>query len=176
MYQILFFILLNNVYAAGNNTGHGHMTDLIPPAINFVVLVSFLVFKLKKPLSNMFTKKAELISETLERANVKSKEANMMLEAQQKKIGNLENEIKVIENQTKTDISNFKAQSKEETVIKAQKIKQDAIAKIEAEKKSLFQNLNMKLIDTIIAKTKADIKGNVKTKLNVNKKISQEIK
>ena len=81
---LVLMAILPSALAAGNG-GHGHLSDLIAPLVNVVVLVGFLVWKLKKPLSDHFTAKAEEIANTLERASLKSKEAEVMLQAQQKK-------------------------------------------------------------------------------------------
>ena len=90
---ILISLMVTGTALAGGKGGHGSIADLIPPAVNFFILVTFLVIKLKAPIRNLFIKKAEAISETLERANVKSKEAQVMLETQQKKLSNLDNVI-----------------------------------------------------------------------------------
>lgn len=99
-----------------------------------------------------------------------------MLEAQQKKINNLDKEIKNIYQEAETEISNFSKKYSEEIAVKAQKLKIDAAAKIEAERKALFEKVNTKLIDNIIAKASSTLKTNNELRSKINKKISQEIK
>lgn len=176
MRLFLVLITLTGTVLAGGKGGHGNIADLIPPAVNFFILVTFLVIKLKAPIRNMFIKKAEAISETLERANVKSKEAQVMLETQQKKLSNLDNEIKVINEDAEKEIRAFNTQYSEEVTVRAQKLKQDAASKIEAERKALFERVNSKLIDNIITKASSTLKTNNDLRSKINKKITQEIK
>jgi F0F1-type ATP synthase membrane subunit b/b' len=173
---ILISLMVTGTALAGGKGGHGNIADLIPPAVNFFILVTFLVIKLKAPIRNLFIKKAEAISETLERANVKSKEAQVMLETQQKKLSNLDNEIKTINEDAEKEIATFNTSYADEMTVRAQKLKQDAAAKIEAERKALFEKVNSKLIDNIIAKASSTLKTNNDLRSKINKKITQEIK
>lgn len=173
---ILISLMVTGTALAGGKGGHGSIADLIPPAVNFFILVTFLVIKLKAPIRNLFIKKAEAISETLERANVKSKEAQVMLETQQKKLSNLDNEIKTINEDAEKEIATFNTSYADEMTVRAQKLKQDAAAKIEAERKALFEKVNSKLIDNIIAKASSTLKTNNDLRSKINKKITQEIK
>ena len=72
-YLIFGLSLIEGAISAehGAAAHHGHVSDLLAPLVNVVVLVGFLVWKLKKPLSDMFTKQAEEISNLLERASLK---------------------------------------------------------------------------------------------------------
>lgn len=158
---ILFFGFASAAFAAGNGgEHHGHVTDLIAPVVNVVVLVGFLVWKLKKPLGDMFTKQAEEISNTLERASLKSKEAEVMLKSQEKKMSNLENEIKEINRATENEIKNFEKTYAREIEEKSFKLKIDATAKIEAERKAITDELHATLLDEVINKAKSTIRGN----------------
>ncbi len=53
--------------SGGEGAHHGSAADLIAPAVNVALLLGFLVWKLKKPLSDSFTKKSEEITNTIER-------------------------------------------------------------------------------------------------------------
>lgn len=156
---LVLMAILPSALAAGNG-GHGHLSDLIAPLVNVVVLVGFLVWKLKKPLSDHFTAKAEEIANTLERASLKSKEAEVMLQAQQKKMAVVENEVKEILRQAEVEVKNYEKNYAREMEEKSFKLKTDASAKIEAERKSLISALNASLLDEVIAKAKTTIKGN----------------
>ena len=71
-----------SAFAAGDG-GHGSAADLIAPAVNVAILVGFLVWKLKKPLNDSFTKKAEEIADQSE-ADVKTFEKNIAKETEDK--------------------------------------------------------------------------------------------
>jgi F0F1-type ATP synthase membrane subunit b/b' len=175
--KIISLLLLTGSVFASSKGGHvGHVSDLVAPAVNFFILTGFLILKLKGPMANMFTKKAETIAETLERASVKSKEAQVMLETQNKKLNNLESEIKLINDLGAKEVKNFSVKYGEEIIYKSEKLKVDAAAKIEAERKALLEKVNTKLIDGVITKTAAIVKANNELRSKVNNKMVQEIK
>ncbi|MCE3013852.1 MAG: ATP synthase F0 subunit B [Proteobacteria bacterium] len=163
IYTAYFFCaiaaLSAEAFAAGNG-GHGSVSDLLAPLVNVLLLGGFLAWKLKKPLSDYFTKQADEISNTLERASLKSKEAEVMLQAQMKKMANVDSEAKEIVKQAQVDVKTFEKNYTREMEEKAGKMKIDATAKIEAERKLLINQLNGQLLDQVIAKAKSSIKSN----------------
>ena len=75
----LFWTLLGSffsleLYAGG---GGGHISDLLYPAVNFFLFFGFLVWKIKKPLSEMFTEKSKEVEDFYSFADKKNKEAEM---------------------------------------------------------------------------------------------------
>ena len=50
-------LVSSNVFAAG--AGGGHISDLMYPAINFFLLFGFILIKMRKPISDAFTKNSE---------------------------------------------------------------------------------------------------------------------
>jgi len=160
--------------AAGKG-GHGSVTDLIAPLVNVLLLAGFLIWKLKKPLSDYFTKQADEISNTLERASLKSKEAEVMLQAQMKKMAAVESETKEIVKQAQVDLKNYEKNYTREIEEKAGKLKMDATSKIEAERKLLINNLNSQLLDEVIAKAKSSIKTNKDHQSKVSHKMFGEM-
>lgn len=174
---IFTYVLLTtaSAFAAGDG-GHGSAADLIAPAVNVAILAGFLVWKLKKPLNDMFTKKSEDITNTLERASLKSKEAQMMLENEQRKISNLASEMKTLNDQSEIDVKTFEANLSRETQDKIQKMKADATTKIAADKKAIMDELNADLLNQVIAKTKTTIKTNKDFQTKASNKLLQGLK
>lgn len=172
--SLMIMVGIGPALAAGNG-GHGSLTDLIAPLVNVTVLVGFLCWKLKGPLSEYFTKMSEEISNTLERASLKSKEAEVMLQAQQKKMATVDAETKEILRQAEVEVKNFEKNYAREIEEKSYKLKTDATAKIEAERKSLIATLNASLLDEVIAKTKATIRSNKDYQTKASAKILGEI-
>jgi F0F1-type ATP synthase membrane subunit b/b' len=173
-YAFLALGLANRAFAEGaGGEHHGSVSDLIAPAVNVLILVGFLAWKLKGPLSAHFTKMAEDVSNTLERASLKSKEAKMMLENEQRKITGLSNEIKSINSQSENDITNFEKNLSAEVEDKSHKLKIDANSKIQADKKAMVDALNAELLDQVVKKTKATIKGNNDYQNKVSTKLLQ---
>jgi F0F1-type ATP synthase membrane subunit b/b' len=162
-------------YAAevAHGAGHGSITDLIPPAINIGILLGVLIWKLKGPLNEHFDGRANDVSNTLERANLRSKEAQMMLEGEERKSANLTKEIMQINDQSETDVLVYEKCLSKETEDKTQKLKVDANQKILADKKGMMVELNTELLNQVIAKTKITIKNNKEYQNKVSSKLLQ---
>jgi F0F1-type ATP synthase membrane subunit b/b' len=171
-YAFLALGLVTKAYGAGNG-GHGSVADLVAPAFNVIVLAGFLVWKLKGPLKDHFNAKSEEVANTLERASLKSKEAQLMLENQQRKMANLENEVKAIHGQSETDVLLFEKNMSKELEDKSHKLKLDANNKIQADKKAMLDELNNQLLDEVITKTKSTIKTNKDYQSKVSTKLLQ---
>lgn len=170
----IFFILGIMTDAWSSEGGHhGSVTDLIAPAVNVGILVGFLVWKLKGPLKNHFDNKSKEVAETLERASLKSEEARVMLENQQRKMAALDKELKAIYEQAETDILVFEKNLSKEVDDKTAKLKSDANMKIQADKKSMMDQLNAELLDQVIQKTKTTIKTNKDYQNKVSTKLLQ---
>lgn len=173
-----YALLVSAVAQASGGEGghHGSATDLIAPAVNVIILVGFLVWKLKKPLAESFTKRAEEVTNTLERASLKSKEAQMMLENEQRKITNLSAEMKNITDQSEADVKAYERALQKETEDKIQKLKVDATSKIAADKKAIMDELNAELLNQVISKTKTTIKTNKDYQSKASDKLLQGLK
>ncbi len=173
-YAILALGFMTKAMAEGHGgEHHGSVSDLIAPAVNVALLVGFLVWKLKGPIAAHFAKMADQVSNTLERASLKSKEAKIMLENEQRKIAGLSNEIKSINSQSENDVTNFEKKLSAEVEDKSHKLKIDANSKIMADKKAMVDALNAELLDQVVKKTKATIKGNNDYQNKVSTKLLQ---
>lgn len=170
-YAFLALGIAKSYAAAGG--GHGSITDLIAPAINVGILLGVLIWKLKGPLKEHFDNRANEVSNTLERANLKAKEAQMMLEGEERKSANLANEIKQINQQSETDVLVYEKNLSKETEDKTQKLKVDANQKIQADKKGMMDELNAELLNQVITKTKSTIKTNKEYQNKVSSKLLQ---
>jgi F0F1-type ATP synthase membrane subunit b/b' len=171
------FVALNiasEAWGAGDG-GHGSVTDLIAPAVNVTILASFLIWKLKGPLASFFNKKSDDVSNTLERANLKSKEAAMMLQNEEKKLANLQAEIKSINHQAELDVQHFEKNLAKEVEEKTHKLKTDATNKIAADKKAMVDELNAQLLDQVIKQTKETIKTNKDYQSKASSKLLQRL-
>lgn len=153
---LLSLTICSSAFAGG---GHGHASDLIPSFVNIAILATFLGWKLKKPMTDFFTKKSNDISEIMERASVKAKEAQMMMEMQSKKVEGLEREIEELKKDSQDRLSKFKSEYAQDVDSRIKTLKEDATLKIEAEKKELMLNLNDMLLDQVLTKTKSVLKN-----------------
>jgi F-type H+-transporting ATPase subunit b len=168
-------LLVGNAFAAGDG-GHGSVLDLIAPTINFVILFGFILYKIKKPLQQHFVTKSKTIADSIERANVKAREAQVKLETQMHKMQNLDKEVEQIRVSAKNETHKFEVNYKEEIARKSEKLKQDTVAKVEAEKKALVGKLNEALIDQIIANAKTKVKSDKTIQSKINNKITEGIR
>lgn len=173
---LTYALFASAAFASSKGGHHGSATDLIAPAVNVLILVGFLVWKLKKPLNETFTKKADDVTNTLERASLKSKEAQMMLENEERKLSNLSSEMKNITEQSDSDVKTYEKNLTKETEEKIQKLKADAASKIAADKKAILDELNAELLNQVIAKTKSTIKTNKDYQSKASTKLLQGLK
>lgn len=157
MKLLIFLTSVTSVYAAGGGHASGDITDLIAPAVNVAILVGFLVYKLKSPLKNHYESKSTNVTETLERASTKAKEAKLKLEMHQKKLYAVEDERTEILTNAQKQVEDFEKNYKKEIIDKTEKLKADAAAKVEFEKNTLIQNLNEEFVEKMIAKVKSDV-------------------
>lgn len=163
--------LVSNAFAAGD--GHGSPVDLIAPFVNVALLGGFLVWKLKNPLSQYFTKLSKTVTETIERASIKSQEAQMMLDNEKRKQANLKTELENINKQALADSASYAKKLEIETEGKIQKLKSDANLKIAAEKKAAIDSLNNELLEQVITEAKATIKTNKEFQNKASSKLIQ---
>jgi F0F1-type ATP synthase membrane subunit b/b' len=173
-YSFLALSFNSLALAAGQaDGGHGSPKDLIAPAVNVFILFAVLIWKLKKPLSQHFDTKSQEVAHTLERANLKSQEAQMMLEMEANKLAHLEQDLKKIQQQAEADILVFEKNVSREVEEKTHKLKIDANSKIQADKKSIMDELNIQLLDQVLNKTKSTIKTNKDYQTKVTTKLLQ---
>lgn len=171
----VFAIGITKVYAESAHGGDHHVsiTSLIAPTFNVALLLGVLIWKLKGPLAAHFASKSEQVANTLERANLKSKEAKMMLENEDRKRINLKNEIQSIQQQFENDVQTFEKNLHKEIESKTHKLKTDANLKIQADKKEMMDQLNAELLNQVIIKTKSTIKNNKEYQEKVSSKLLQ---
>ncbi len=171
-YAVVALGLVTKAWGAGDGH-HGSVTDLFAPFVNVAILVGFLVWKLKNPMKKHFDAKSVEVANTLERASLKSKEAQILLENEERKLANLTKEIKTITQQSESDVVSFEKNLSRDVEEKSHKLKTDADSKIRADKKSMLDELNSELINQVINKTKTTIKTNKDYQSKVSTKLLQ---
>lgn len=157
MKYLILLLVSQGAMAAGS--GEGNPLDLWMPALNLSILLAIIFSAIKKPAREYFATKSSEVSEMVERAAIKAKEAQMMMETQKKKIEGAEAEIQKLKEDAVTEMSSFETNYKKEVEERIQKLKEDATMKIEAEKKELIDELNSGLLDQVIANAKNKIKN-----------------
>jgi F0F1-type ATP synthase membrane subunit b/b' len=171
---LILLAMSGSAFAAGD--GHGSPWDLLPAAVNVSILFGFLIYKLKTPASEFFKAKSSSVSEMIERAAVKAKEAQMMMEMQNKKMQGAQDEVSKLEADAKEQITKFKSAYEIEVQDRIKSMKEDAGTKIEAEKKELLDELHSNLLNEVIAKTKSTLKSNSSLTESATNKIIEGMK
>lgn len=169
---LVLSILLSNAYAAG---GGGHLTDLVIPALNFVVFAGIIFLAIKGPMKKMFSENAVKVKELYTYAEGKDKEAQIKLDMYEKKMNSLQSEIQKINEDIQKDEIVFKENVAKETAAQLEKMQKDSILKLESEKNSLLKNLNEALVNEVIAKAKNKISENKDYKEKATKKLVAEL-
>lgn len=150
--------------------------DLMYPAINFAVLVGFVVWKFKTPLSEMFTKKSNDVSSLMQSAAQKNRDAEAKLKTLKDKMANLGSELNKIQKDYETDVLTFTQTQAVETQTTIARTKRDFESKIEGEKNELVEKLNEELLNSVIAKTQQTINANADMKNRATSKIVSELR
>jgi F0F1-type ATP synthase membrane subunit b/b' len=176
MNLFLIYLITNVAQASSDGGHHAGPSSLIAPAFNLAFLLVGLIYLTKKKISDHFQEKSKEISDTLERANLKSKEAQVLLENQERKMNHLSQEIKNIQQKTDAEVKTFEQNYQLEITQKTSKLKSDAILKIEADKRAMNRELNAKVLDQVIKKTKEKIKTDRDLQAKATSKLLQDIK
>jgi F0F1-type ATP synthase membrane subunit b/b' len=173
----LVLLSISSAFAAGDGGHHGgSITDLIAPAINVIILFGVLAWKIKGPLSDHFKQKSKEVANTIERADIKSKEAQIMLDNEKRKLATVDSEVASIKDKSAQDIVVFEKNLLRETEEKTHKLKVDAESKIKADKKSILDQISSELLTQVISKTKSTIKGNKDYQNKVSEKLLSGLK
>lgn len=170
--MILSSLLSFDAFSSGStHAGHASPTDLIPAFINFTILFVVLFKLLKKPVSEFFKTKHAEIKSLVEAASIKAQDAQKMLEEQKKKSANLQSELKELESDSNKLIEDFQATYSNDVQERIVRLKEDTVAKISAEKKAGFDDLNKELLNEVVSQAKNQIRAD-KT---LNKEASDRI-
>ena len=89
--KIILFLIPCVCFAAGD--GHGSIKDLIPPGVNFIILMTFAIWKITPKLRSHFVSFASETKTSMDNADAKSKAAKLKYNEQKKKLDNLESEV-----------------------------------------------------------------------------------
>lgn len=176
-YSVLCTSLIN-IAIANEEAVHHEPTvwDLKYSTLNFIILFGFLIWKLKKPMSEMFNKKSDDVKSLMNSAEKQSKDAQEKLNVFNAKIKNLESEVVQISSEYETDAVSFAKNLHEETQTSIARMKRDLQGKLEGEKKEMLDELNHEMVSKVIAKAKNEIEKNPENRKNATQKIITELR
>lgn len=172
--KFLFFFLLFIPFTQAS-AGAGTIMDIMYPSINFLLFFGFLVFKLKKSISESFDTKADEVKEQYEFADVKNKESDIKLKMYEDKLNNLNTEETKIRENAQEDAERFLEENTEEKNKNVERVKKDSINTLESEKNQMVKEINSELLDLILSKTKKQIGSDNDLRSKVTTKLLSEI-
>jgi F-type H+-transporting ATPase subunit b len=157
---ILSLIISEVAMAAPHSDGHHpSMLDLKWPFVNFVLLFSFLIWKIKAPLAKMFAAQAEDVQQLYTVAEEKDKEANLKLDMFEKKSAQTESDYAKVLEEARRDAVDFSKLQEKETVQQIARMKTDLESKVAYERDSLLRGLSSAFLDEVISRAKGKIKS-----------------
>ncbi|GAB4011197.1 MAG: hypothetical protein Fur0010_05140 [Bdellovibrio sp.] len=174
----LFALLsvINSAFAEGGGHHAGHVTDLMFPFINFIVLfVGLWFWKLKKALNTLFENNAKEIEELYNSSEEKIKEATLKLDMYEKKMANLDQECAKILSDAEKDALAFQQQTQVQTEQKIKKLEEEYVARAEYERKNLIKEVVANFFNDVLEKTKSDIKKDKTTQNKASSKLLSQI-
>ena len=163
--------------SSGHNTHHEpSIKDLLFPFINFIVLFAPLWFLvLKGKLAVLFEKNAKDIEELYNVSEEKIKEANIKLEMYEKKMSNLDAELAKVKAESEKEAASYAQSSQAELAEKMNRLAEDYVAKTEYERKSLINQMVESFFESVLDKTKADIKKDKNMQSKATSKLLSQI-
>lgn len=172
---ILASISVTTAAFAAPGQGGGHITDLIPKIVNFGLVFGFMLWKIKKPVSDMFTKNSRDIASLFQVAQKKDQEAQAKLATYEQKLAKVNEEKARIVDSAKAEALSYEKKVVEETAATLEKMKRDTAAKVQAEQNALSAKLGADLIEEVIAKTKSTVKSSKDNQDKATKNLMAEL-
>lgn len=178
-YRILSLFLYSGfVFASGGGEDTSHVSsisDLFWPTFNFVLLFSFFIWKLKKPILQFFSNNSDEVKYLFDYAEEKNKEASLKLEMYEGKLKSLPVEIKKIKNSAELDLGRFEEITGEETGDQMAKLEKNSFEKMTSEKNNAIKKIGKELLEAIVTKTKNKIEKDKGLQDKAVKKIMSKI-
>ena len=115
-------------------------------AINFVVFVAILVYLLKKPLSNFAASRRSVIMAEMDEARRLRAEAEAKLTEYERRLSNLEAEMEQILAEATRVAEAEKARILAAAVAAAERVRKDAEARLDSERRKLEHELRQKAV------------------------------
>ncbi len=163
------FCVSQTALAAGG--GSGSIADLKWPAVNFILLASFLAFKLKRPLRENFDKNAEEVTFLAEQAESKDRQAQIRLDTYKKKMADINSERQKITKAADEETRRYAKRAERATGEYLDRLVRDLKRKMAQEKQALGDEINACLMDEVIKRAKGMVAGDQALKQKVARKL-----
>lgn len=160
---LLLLISASGVYASGGEGGHDpkKWTDLAWKTFNFIVLVGFLYWLLAAKIKTFFVDRRKDIKESLENTSTQKNEAEKKYREYSEKIDKASLEIDGIFEMIKAQGVAEKQKIIEDAQKVAQKMKEDAKARIEQELQKASSQLRVEAVQLSVKMAEQILKRNI---------------
>ena len=174
--NLLTFMTIAFIAQPAMAAGTGGISDLVAPAVNFVIFFLIIFFAIKDTVVNHFNKLADDVKSLMNSAAEKSKDAESKLATYEQKIKSLETESVKIKDEYEHDFAKFSKASKEETETNIARLQRDTENKLTSERQALIEELNKELLESVVAKTKTTFNANAEVKKQATNKLIAEVR
>jgi F0F1-type ATP synthase membrane subunit b/b' len=154
---VIFMLLPVALFAAGKGGSDHHPSifDLKWPFVNFIMLFSFLFWKIRTPVKNKFDQYASDIKEFYRHAEERIKEANFKYDAAKDKTNNLAGHIQRVEDDTNKLLIEIEDNAKNEAQKELARLRKETNDMFESEKNVKMKRIASELVDLVAAKAKS---------------------
>jgi len=166
-------VVIDTVFASGE--GSGHLSDLIPPLINSMILLTFLVIKLRAPLNRYFSDLSRKTFKSHHLATAREKEASLKIEELQQKLSQSVSEIAKIEKSFEKDLQKYEKESVSDMDQRIVKMEQDGQQTLESDNNNALKSLYTDLVESVFLSAKVMIDENSHLKGKITQKLLKGI-
>jgi F0F1-type ATP synthase membrane subunit b/b' len=168
----LNLIISYSAYASGDGGGHhGSVLDLIPAYVNFLIFISLIFWKIKGPVKNFFENHYKNVSESLEVADFKYKDAALKYENYKRKVSDSASECEEIQKLANKELDEYITNLKLEFKSKLEKFKADSQKSLEKEKADLVGEVYGNVLNLVFTGAKNIIMTDENSKSKISKNI-----
>lgn len=169
---LIFLTIVPTVALASAGSSHEtSVTEVLWPLFNFSVVFIPIIYLLRKKLKIYFDQNADIIRELFEKAKKSHQGAEERKREFEMKIANLSSQEEQIMKDAITSTVKFSDEYEKITNEKIERFEKDSASKLVNEKETGLRNIQEVLVDSIIKKTKINIKNDDNKKDKVASKL-----
>ena len=158
-----------------DKSSSGSVTDLLAPAINFLIFVGILYWALKDKFVSHFVNLERSVVEIYGQAQSKKRESTEKLKEQEGKINELQLERERIKQEADDRAKRFAKEYEVKTEQRIVKWRESAEAGLEADKTFLMGQLQEKLLERVLSESEGSLRKDAALRERAAKNLLQEL-
>jgi F-type H+-transporting ATPase subunit b len=147
---LFIFTSLISISSYGAGKGSGSVKDLAFPAINFIILFGFIIYKYKNVISKNYSDESIRVENLLNDAAEADKQATLKLETLTEQLENIDSLKKDLKEKATEKLGAQLEQIKFESKNKIKKLEEDKENRYDQDKTNLVKRTNGKVLDMVI--------------------------